>query len=66
MKIELNNTVNKTHVINLFINFICSCLDTISLQYSGAISEERLSYFIRRQKYIERVMRDTSNADMQS
>ena len=32
---------------------------------SGAISEERRLYLVRRQRYIETVMRDTSNAGMQ-
>ena len=33
---------------------------------SGAISEERRLYLVRRQRYIETVMRDTNNAGMQS
>ena len=45
-------------------DFICSCLDIISLRVLR--SEERRLYFIRRQRYIETVMRDTSNAGMQS
>ena len=43
---------------------ICICLDKISLRMVR--SEKRHLYFIRRQRYIETVMRHTSNAGMQS
>ena len=61
MKTGLNNTVNKTHI--WFHDFIHICLDTITLRI--VMRGEETALFTGR-GYIETVIRDTSNACLQS
>ena len=60
LKTGLNNTVNKTHIS--LHNFIHICLDTVSLQMARG---EETALFAGN-GYIETVLRDTSNACLQS